>query len=118
MDQKPHTPSQYVTQACIDACSHCHQICLYTAMNQCIESGANTVEAKMLRLLLSCAEICQVSANFQLGNSGFQHRVCELCAEVCEACAANCEVLEGLESCAKACRACAESCRQMGRIQD
>lgn len=118
MDQKPHTPSQYATQACIDACSHCHQICLHTAMNQCIESGANPVEAKLFRLLISCAEICQVSANFQLGNSDFKHRVCELCAEVCEACAANCEVLEGMESCVKACRACAESCRQMGSIQD
>jgi hypothetical protein len=117
MDQKPHTPSQYATQACIDACFHCHQICLSTAMNRCIDSGAVPVEAKLFRLLISCAEICQVSANFQLGNSDFQHRICELCAEVCDACAANCEAIEDMEPCVKACLACAISCRQMGVIQ-
>lgn len=100
-------------QACIEACTHCHQVCLQTAMNHCLVMGGQHVEPEHFRLLMSCAEICQTSANFQLGSSTFHPRVCDVCAEVCEACAADCERIGGMEECVRACRACAESCRKM-----
>ncbi|WP_246534858.1 four-helix bundle copper-binding protein [Methylomonas paludis] len=71
------------------------------------------VEAEHFRLMMSCAEICQASANLQLGGSVFHQRVCGVCAEICEACAVSCEKIGGMDECVKACLACAESCRHM-----
>lgn len=113
MNKPTLTPSERAMQACIEACSRCHQICLYTAMHHCLETGGKHVKPKHFRLLLNCAEICQTSANFQLSSSSFHDRVCEVCAEVCEACAADCEKLGGMDECVAACKACAESCRLM-----
>jgi hypothetical protein len=109
-------PHNLSLQDCIAACSHCHQVCLQTAMNHCLEAGGKHVEAAHFRLILNCAEICQTSANFQLSSSAFHHRVCEVCAEICEACALSCEEIGGMEACVKSCRACAESCRQMANV--
>jgi hypothetical protein len=104
-------------QACIIACNHCHQVCLETAMNHCLEAGEKHVEAKHFRLIMNCAEICQTSANFQISSSAFHRRLCEVCAEVCEACAANCEHIGGMDECVEVCRECAVSCRQMVGVQ-
>lgn len=103
-------------QACITACNHCHQVCLQTAMNHCLETGGKHVEANHFRLLMNCADICQTSANFLLSGS-HQHTLCEVCAEVCEACAADCEKLGDMSECVKVCRDCAASCRQMVNIE-
>lgn len=111
MNQPAHT--EYAMQACIEACSHCHQVCLQTAMNHCLETGGKHVEADHFRLMMNCAEICQTSANFQLSSSHFQQRLCE----VCEACAADCEKIGGMDECVKACKKCAESCRKMASAQ-
>lgn len=64
-------------QACIDACSHCHQTCLHTAMIHCLVIGGKHVEANHFRLMINCAEICQASANFMLSGSDFHKKVCE-----------------------------------------
>lgn len=118
MNQPTHIEhSENAMQACIEACSHCHHICLQTAMNHCLEIGGKHVEAGHFRLIMSCAEICQTSANFQLSGSVFHHRLCLLCAEVCEACAADCEKVGDMDECAEACRECAVSCRQMAGVQ-
>ena len=114
---KHSTYTEPAMQACIEACSHCHQVCLQTAMNHCLKTGGKHVEAEHFRLMISCAEICQTSANFLLINSTFHRRVCEVCAEVCEACALSCEKLGGMDECVKACRDCAESCRKMAGAQ-
>lgn len=111
MNHSAHTETSM--QACIEACSHCHQVCLQTAMNHCIEAGGKHVAADHFRLIMNCAEICQTSANFQLSGSTFHRRVCEVCAEVCEACAVDCEKIGGMDECVAACRACAKSCQQM-----
>lgn len=105
--------TEHTMQDCIAACNHCHQVCLQTAMNHCLETGGKHVEVAHFRLMMNCAEICQTSFNFQLSNSQFQHRLCEICAEICEACADDCEKIGDMDECVKACRACAESCRQM-----
>jgi hypothetical protein len=113
MNHHTHT----TMQACIAVCNHCHQVCLQTAMNHCLEIGGKHIEAKHLRLMINCAEICQMSANFQLSNANFQYRLCEVCAEICEACADSCEKIGGMDECVDACRKCAVSCRQMASVQ-
>ena len=100
-------------QDCIDACTRCHQTCLETAMNECLEKGGKHVESGHFRLMLNCAEICQTSANFMLSSSDFCIQVCEVCAEICEACADSCEQMEGMDECVQACRECARTCREM-----
>jgi hypothetical protein len=104
---------KHCMQSCIEVCSHCHQVCLHTALGHCLNTGGKHVEAEHFRLMMSCAEICQASANFQLGNSAFHQRVCGVCAEICEACAVSCEKIGSMDECVKACRDCAESCRHM-----
>jgi hypothetical protein len=100
-------------QACIQACQDCHDECLKHASLHCLEVGGMHVEPTHFRLMLSCAEICQTSANMMLMGSEHHRDVCAVCAQVCEACAASCAKLEDMESCVQACRRCAESCRQM-----
>jgi hypothetical protein len=109
--------SENFMQSCVDACSDCHQLCLKTAMNQCLEMGGQHVEAEHFRLMISCAEICQTSANFQLSNSPFSYRLCAVCAEVCEACAVSCRRIGNMDECAEVCDRCVESCRQMASTQ-
>lgn len=100
-------------QSCIDACSHCHQICLQTAMNHCLTTGGKHMEPEHFRLMMDCAAICQTSANFQLGGSSFSQQLCGVCADVCEACAKSCEAVGGMDECVTACRRCAKSCHSM-----
>jgi hypothetical protein len=100
-------------QSCIKACEDCHRICLTMAMRYCLEMGGKHVAPEHFRLMLSCAEICQTSANFMLGASPMHRSTCRACADVCEACAESCEQLSGMEECAKMCRSCAKSCRAM-----
>jgi hypothetical protein len=109
--------AEFTLSACVAACSHSHQVYLQTAMNNCLADGGRHVEAEHFRLMMSCAEICQISANFQLIGSPFHPRVCEVCAEICEACAVNCEKIGGMVECVKACRTCAESCKQMANVK-
>ena len=108
------TYAKHELQACITACTRCHQICLQMGMTHCLETGGKHVEANHFRLLMNCAEICQTSANFLLSGC-VQHSLCELCAEMCEACAADCERVGDMDECVKACRNCAETCHQMAK---
>jgi hypothetical protein len=107
------TTNDQSMQTCIAACSHCHQTCLQTAMNRCLESGGKHVEAEHFRLMMNCAEMCQTSLHFMLSGSQFSNQTCTICAEICDACAESCEQLDGMEDCATACRECAASCREM-----
>ncbi|MDN5753675.1 MAG: four-helix bundle copper-binding protein [Nitrosospira sp.] len=105
--------SDYDMQSCIDTCVQCHQTCLETAMKHCLETGGKHVEAGHFRLMMNCAEICQVSANVMLSGSDFSGRVCSVCAEICEACADSCEQVGGMDECVETCRDCAQTCREM-----
>jgi len=115
MHNEAHTPTELAMEACIKACCHCHQVCLYTALNHCLELGGEHVKPNHFRLMFNCAEICQTSANFMISGSAFHHRVCEVCSEICQACAEDCEKLGDMEDCVEACRACAESCQKMAK---
>jgi len=102
-------------QDCIDACQECHDICLQTAMTQCLRMGGKHVEEDHLRLMINCTEICQTAANFMLSSSPMHMATCAACADICMACAESCERVGDMDECAQACRRCAESCQQMAQ---
>ncbi len=104
-------------QPCIDACTLCHTTCLHMGMVHCLNAGGEHVGAEHFRLMMSCAEICQTSANFQLSGSPFHRALCGICADICEACAKSCEEIGGMEDCVNTCRDCAASCRKMSAKQ-
>jgi len=102
---------------CIDECLSCHSICTDTT-DYCLKKGGNHAEARHIRTMMDCAEICQTSANFMLRGSELHTNTCAACAVVCEACAKSCDTIEDDETmkrCAEACRRCAEECRRMSR---
>jgi hypothetical protein len=100
-------------QACIDLCQQCHNICLGTAMNRCLEAGGKNVELGHFRLLVDCADICQTTADFMLRQSDYQDQLCLDCATQCDYCAHSCRQIGGMNDVADICRACAECCHQM-----
>ena len=99
--------------ACIDECLNCHRTCLSEAMTHCLTMGGKHTEPEHFRTMLSCAEMCQTSANFMLMQSPLHKITCGVCSQVCEACAKSCEEVGGMENCAQTCRTCAEHCRKM-----
>lgn len=115
--RKASTPSSFQSmKSCIEICNRCAGVCWKTAMNQCLEMGGRHVEPEHFRLMVNCAEMCELSASFMLSSSRFHTRTCEVCAEICEACAMDCESIGDMEECASTCRECAESCRQMASM--
>lgn len=102
-------------QTCIQNCTLCHQICTQT-LQHCLQMGGEHAAADHVKLLLSCAEICETSANFMLLGSDFHVETCGVCADVCDRCAQDCDRWpddEVMKICADACRRCAQSCRKM-----
>lgn len=102
-------------QQCIDECTRCHQTCLSTA-RYCLEQGGKHAAANHITLLLDCAEICQVSANFMARKSQQHTITCGACAKICRACEQDCRQMGDdavMQQCADVCRSCAESCERM-----
>jgi len=102
-------------QACIRACSTCHQVCL-GMVRHCLEKGGVHAEADHIGLLLDCSQICATSADFMLRGSKHHAHTCAECADVCENCAADCERIADdaeMHNCADTCRRCADLCREM-----
>ncbi|MBN8555450.1 MAG: four-helix bundle copper-binding protein [Deltaproteobacteria bacterium] len=100
---------------CIDNCTTCHDVCAET-IQYCLEKGGKHAEAKHIRLLIDCAEICQTSANYMLRGSDLHPETCRTCAIVCDQCAESCEQMTGdaeMKCCADICRKCADSCHRM-----
>jgi len=100
-------------EKCIEDCRDCERMCYETAMNQCLKAGGEHVEPEHFRLMMNCAALCHVTAEFMLAQSEFHERLSDLCAAVCEACAASCRDIGGMDLCARAREACAESCASM-----
>ena len=94
---------------CINGCLACHATCLQT-VEHCLEKGGAHAAREHIRLLLDCAELCEVSAHVMIRQSPFQGRICALCAEACRACEADCRSMGDVVDlrCAESCRRCAE----------
>jgi hypothetical protein len=100
-------------RACIEDCQRCAITCLSSAIGHCLELGGRHIEPRHFKLMLDCAEICQVAANFMARGSEHHPHICRECAEICRVCAESCEALGDMEECVAACRRCTESCEQM-----
>jgi len=77
------------------------------------------MKESLVRLLLDCAEICSVSADFMIRGSELHAHTCQACAAICDRCADECDKLgqePHLAACAEICRRCAESCREMAGV--
>ena len=103
---------------CVQDCLECHSTCLETATYS-LQMGNRQTKVWNIGLLLDCAEMCQVSANFMLRRSNLHGRTCALCAEICEQCAESCEQIGSdsqMRTCAEVCRRCSESCKRMSAM--
>lgn len=103
-------------QTCIDQCSNCHDVCLRMASTHCLEMGGEHTKPDHYKLMLDCAQICHVAADFMLRGSPRHTEICAACAHICETCADDCERIGDMGECVEACRACAESCREMSTV--
>jgi hypothetical protein len=103
-------------QQCIDNCTACHNACVET-ISHCLKMGGEHSSADHIRLLMDCAQICGVSADFMLRGSHRHEKTCGVCADICAECASDCErIAQGDETmlrCAEMCRRCAASCGRM-----
>ena len=102
-------------QDCIRNCIDCTRACRET-LAYCLSKGGKHVAESHIRLLMDCAEACDMSASMMLRGSEFHARHCALCAEICKACEESCEEFAGdatMKACEDACRRCFESCRRM-----
>lgn len=104
---------QAEAELCIEACRTCHEVCLRTALDHCLELGGEHVEPKHFRLMLNCAEVCHAAANLLLSRSVFAAQLCALCADICEACADSCEQIGQMADCVQACRQAVQQCRHV-----
>ena len=100
----------------IQNCQECHATCTETTAYSLLQGG-KYAESDLVSLLLDCAQLCAVSADFMLRMSQFSGRVCGVCAAICVPCADSCERVAPADTmmkrCADVCRRCAESCRRM-----
>jgi hypothetical protein len=93
----------------------CHQTCHTMAMVHCLELGGEHARPQHLRLMLDCAGICAITADFIGRKSQFHTQISALCVEICETCAEECQKLGQMDDCVIACRTCADRCREIAR---
>lgn len=110
-----HEQEHDAMQECIEECLNCHAVCTMTAQH-CLVKGGEYADVNVIGVLLDCAELCQVSANFMLRGSPFHAVTCAACAELCRTCEEVCRSVGGdeqMDHCADVCAACGDSCEQM-----
>lgn len=94
----------------------CSAICSKT-ISHCLDIGGEHASKEHINLLMDCAMICELTANFAIRGSTSHQAVSQLCADICTRCADSCEQLgkdnEEMQHCADACRRCAEECQKM-----
>lgn len=114
--QTAHLPSLNETLSrSIDLCHECKNVCT-AAVGYCLDQGGRHAEPNHIRLLRSCAEICQTTVNFMLRGADLLPTVAIACAEVCGRCAESCATFDEditMQRCAEVCRRCAEVCAGM-----
>jgi hypothetical protein len=110
-----HAEMDMAMSQCIEECVKCHRVCVDTASRAMLIGGEHA-DAGRLILLMDCAQICQVNADFMLRKSYFHVQMCDICADICEWCAQSCDDLAAdplMKTCAQVCRRTALFCREM-----
>lgn len=101
---------------CIKDSLDCYQSCTDTTIH-CLNLRGKHAEPDHINLLMDCAKICNLNADFMIRNSIYYPQTCGICADICDECADDCDRFDEdfMKECASACRRCAESCREMAR---
>lgn len=101
---------------CLKDSLDCYQACMET-MSRCLSLGGRYAKAEHINLLIDCARICNINADFILRNSTYYPQICGICADICDECGDECDKFDDsfMKECARACRRCAESCREIAR---
>ena len=106
-------------QICIQNCTECYQMCSHL-VDYCLKKGGKYSDPEHIKLLLDCARICNLSADFMIRHSDFHDSTCDVCAEVCTACAESCDSFSKddriLKACFDACIKCSDSCTEMAAM--
>jgi hypothetical protein len=103
---------QQEMETCIQDCLVCQRACFVAAMCY-LQQAEGHAEVELVQSLLTCANICQTTADLMLLSAKAHPYACAACAELCEQCAQKCEQKAAnadMKACAKACCRCAESC--------
>ena len=114
-------PENHILKECIRICWECRDTCQDTLYNHILERGEDHIDARNIKLLTDCIQICQLTADAMRRNSELHDKICQLCGEICALCAESCEQMGKkhtyIQKCAEICRRCADSCGQMGKMR-
>ena len=111
--QMPNEQLTAEMERCIRDCLECYRACVDAAINHQLGIvERHQIEPAHIRLLLSCAEICQTTATVVQSGSPLHKPTCRVAAKLCRRCATECEHAGGLEECVRACRRSADSCQR------
>lgn len=96
----------------IRALHECHDACLEAFSLHCMKAGGNHMAREHIRRMISCSELCQLTANFLLRHFPMMQDLCDLCAEICKQCAASCKGMHEpyMQHCVRACEEAARAC--------
>src|SRR5262245_57277132 len=75
---------------CLENCAACERVCMET-LAAVLGRPDQHVDARLIRLLADCGDICGTSARFLMRQSELHTSTCRACADVCAACATTCE---------------------------
>ena len=89
------------------------RLVLQGAAVRSFDAGGMELDPVHLRLLLDCAQMCEMTADFMSRNSPYHLYLCEVCAAICEACAESCALAGAMEECAAICQECIVVCRAL-----
>ena len=122
VEASPHTAATsepHMTEElrkCIHLCQDCHTLCVQM-IGQCLRLGGRHAAHDHIRVLMDCAQMCMIAADYLTRESVIHGRVCGVCAEICRLCAESCEQVAAddqlVKRCAEMCRRCADSCKHM-----
>ncbi len=105
-------------QQCIDNCRSAHQICVET-MYHCLSKGGEHSDPSHIGLLIDCAQINEMNADFMSRNSEFHTKMCELCADIDEKTAKDCDMMskndDQMRACVEETTKSMNSCRMMAK---
>lgn len=101
---------------CIVDCMECYESCT-SSIQHCLSEGGKHIEPSHLNLMMECARLCQISAEFMMSGSAYSEDLCNVCSEICDACAESCLAVDVndkmMQECAEICRRCSRSCNKM-----
>lgn len=96
----------------VAALHECYRTCMTGFAVHCTRVGGHHMAREHLRRMLSCIDLCALTADFLLRHSPHTQELCLLCAEVCQQCATSCQALDNpdMHHCARSCEVAAQAC--------